>query len=70
MVNGKVLHPIVGHGEMAWVGESIGRDDHRMVDIDRWDSQIYDQQSVSGELSLERTSAGFGPGFEGSVGVW
>ena len=25
---------------------------------------------MSDELSLERTSAGFAPGFEGSVGVW
>ena len=70
MENGKVLQPIVGHGEMAWVEEStIGREGHRMLVGHR----IYTVSKVrhaSDEVSLEKTSAGFGSCFDCSLEVW
>ena len=57
-------HRMAGHGEMAWMGESIGRDGHRMI----VEVPVYTVSNVS-DVS-ERTSVGFGSGVEGSVMVW
>ena len=53
MENGKVQHHMVGHGEMAWVGEStIRRDGHRMfVEITVY--TVSKMSDVSDEVSLE-----------------
>ena len=65
MVNGKVLHPMVGHGGMSWVGESnqsVGRDGHRMiVEFPVYTvSKVSYVSDVSDEPPLCRGCRGFG----------
>ena len=62
MGNGKLLHPIVGSGEMAWNGQSIGCDCLRTFDQIPVDTVIKGRtlHGVSDELPLERSSAGTG----------
>ena len=62
MRNGKLLHPIVGSSEMAWIGESIGCDCHRMfvpIPVEMV-IKVRTLRVVSDELTLERSSAGTG----------
>ena len=67
-----MLHPIVGHGEMAWMEEStrtIGREGHRMI-VEIAVYTVSKVRHLSDEVSLERTSAGFGSCFDCSLEVW
>ena len=59
MGNGKLQHPIVGSGEMAWNGQSIGCDCHRTFEQVPAETviKIRTLRAVSGELFLERSSA-------------
>ena len=53
----KVQHHMVGHGEMAWVGEStIRRDGHRMF-VELTVYTVSKMSDVSDEVSLEPDSA-------------